>query len=217
MGLVLKGCVQCIEVKNLTFEYTLKGILVDASLDGVTLSLDGVWNFDAHGAAELIRVQAAEGISIRNVMGLGLLPHATINLVKGKVNQVYMENILAKEIDALRQLAEKIEALEEDRIQAYQTLKSSLQSDGEESFTEIVAHLPAKDRDELLALYRHLKAAVIRVKASAGLLNYYVQSMSDALRQILEELFPHRKGKMYSRTGKPTEPGDESLMLYGNA
>jgi len=55
------------------------------------------------------------------------------------------------------------------------------------------------------------------VKASAGLLNYYVQSMSDALRQILEELFPHRKGKMYSRTGKAKEPGDESLMLYGNA
>jgi hypothetical protein len=58
---------------------------------------------------------------------------------------------------------------------------------------------------------------VIRVKASAGLLNYYVQSMSEALRQILEELFPHRKGKMYSRTGKPKEAGDESLMLYGNA
>jgi ribosomal 50S subunit-associated protein YjgA (DUF615 family) len=124
---------------------------------------------------------------------------------------------LNKEIDALRQLAEKIETLEEDRIEAYQTLKGSLQADGKESFTQIVSQLPAKDRDELLALYRHLKAAVIRVKASAGLLNYYVQSMSDALRQILEELFPHRKGKMYSRTGKPKEPGDESLMLYGNA
>ena len=124
---------------------------------------------------------------------------------------------LSKEIDALRRLAEKIEALEEDRIRAYQSLKSSLRADGEESFTEIVSHLPAKDRDELLALYRHLKAAVIRVKASAGLLNYYVQSMSEALRQILEELFPHRKGKMYSRTGKAKEPGDESLMLYGNA
>jgi hypothetical protein len=124
---------------------------------------------------------------------------------------------LNREIESLRQLAEKIEILEEDRIQAYQTLKSSLQADDKESFTEIVSRLPAKDRDELLGLYRHLKAAVIRVKASAGLLNYYVQSMSDALRQILEELFPHRKGKMYSRTGKPKEPGDESLMLYGNA
>ena len=124
---------------------------------------------------------------------------------------------LADEIDALRQLAEKIETLEEDRIQAYQNLKGSLQADGEESFTEIVSRLSPKDRDELLALFRHLKAAVIRVKASAGLLDYYVQSMSDALRQILEELFPHRKGKMYSRSGKPKEPGDESLMLYGNA
>lgn len=124
---------------------------------------------------------------------------------------------LNKEIDALRQLAEKIETLEEDRIQAYQMLKSSLQADDQESFIEIVSRLPAKERDELLVLYRHLKAAVIRVKASAGLLNYYVQSMSDALRQILEELFPHRKGKMYSRTGKAKEPGDESLMLYGNA
>ena len=100
---------------------------------------------------------------------------------------------LNKEIDALRQLAEKIEILEGERIEAYQALKSSLQADGHGSFTEIVSRLPAKDRDELLTLYRHLKAAVIRVKASAGLLNYYVQSMSEALRQILEELFPHRK------------------------
>jgi alanyl-tRNA synthetase len=124
---------------------------------------------------------------------------------------------LNKEIDALRLLADKIEALEEDRIQAYQMLKGSLQAREREGFTEIVARLPAEDRDELIGLYRHLKAAVIRVKASAGLLNYYVQSMSEALRQILEELFPHRKGKMYSRTGKPKEAGDESLMLYGNA
>ena len=124
---------------------------------------------------------------------------------------------LNKEIDALRLLADKIEALEEDRIQAYQMLKGSLRAREREGFTEIVARLPAEERDELLGLYRHLKAAVIRVKASAGLLNYYVQSMSEALRQILEELFPHRKGKMYSRTGKPKEAGDESLMLYRNA
>jgi len=124
---------------------------------------------------------------------------------------------LSKEIEALRVLADKIEVLEEDRIQAYQLLKDSVHAAGRESFSEIVSHLPSGERDELLSLYRHLKAAVIRVKASAGLLNYYVQSMSDALRQILEELFPHRKGKMYSRTGKPKEPGDESIMLYGNA
>jgi di/tripeptidase len=123
---------------------------------------------------------------------------------------------LNKEIDALRLLADKIEALEEDRIQAYKMLKDSLKTRGREGFTEIASRLPAEERDELIGLYRHLKAAVIRVKASAGLLNYYVQSMSEALRQILEELFPHRKGEMYSRTGKPKEAGDEALRLYGD-
>jgi hypothetical protein len=124
---------------------------------------------------------------------------------------------LNEEIETLRLLADKIEALEEDRIQAYQMLRSSLRAKEREGFTEIVGRLPAEERDELLGLYRHLKAAVIRVKASAGLLNYYVRSMSEALRQILEELFPHRKGKMYSHTGKPKEAGDEPLVLYGKA
>jgi hypothetical protein len=124
---------------------------------------------------------------------------------------------LNKEIDALRLLADKIETMEEDRARAYQALKDSLHAGKRESFLEIVARLPVEERDELLVLYRHLKAAVIRVRASAGLLNYYIQSMSEALRQILEELFPHRKGKLYSRSGKPKEAGDESLMMYGNA
>ena len=124
---------------------------------------------------------------------------------------------LNKEIEDLRLLADRIEVQEEDRVQAYQLLKDSLHAGKEDSFLEIVSRLPVEDRDELLVLYRHLKAAVIRVRASAGLLNYYVQSMSEALRQILEELFPHRKGKLYSRTGKPKEAGDESLMMYGNA
>ena len=99
-GLVLQGCIQCVSIENLTFEYTLKGILLDSNVSGVTVSMDGVWGFDAHGAAELIRVEAVEGLSMRNIMGLGHQPHATITLVKGKVGQVSMENILCKQIDA---------------------------------------------------------------------------------------------------------------------
>jgi alanyl-tRNA synthetase len=124
---------------------------------------------------------------------------------------------LNREVEALRLLADRIEALEEDRLQAYQCLKEKMRAKDREDFTEVVARLPAEERDELLGYYRRLKAAVIRVKASAGLLTYYIHSMSDALRQILEELFPHRKGKLYSRSGKPKKAADDSLMLYGNA
>ena len=99
-GLVLKGCVQCVRIENLCFEYTMKGILIDSSVSGVTIALDGIWNYDAHGPAEMIRVEAVEGLSMRNIMGLGNAPHATITLVNGEVGQVSMENILCKEIDA---------------------------------------------------------------------------------------------------------------------
>lgn len=124
---------------------------------------------------------------------------------------------LNREIDALRRLADKIEMMEENRLQAFEALREALNAEPREGFTALAFRLPAEERDELIGLYRSLKAAVVRVKASAGLLSYYIGSMSDALRQIVEELFPHRKGRLYSRTGKTKEAGDESLMLYGNA
>ena len=97
---MLKGAVQCISIENLTLEHAFKGLLVDADTIGVTLSINGLWSFDAHWQTppELIRVEAVEGISIANVMGLD--SPSAINLVKGKVKQVHMQNVLAKEIDA---------------------------------------------------------------------------------------------------------------------
>jgi ribosomal 50S subunit-associated protein YjgA (DUF615 family) len=121
------------------------------------------------------------------------------------------------EVAALRELAGKIEQLEASRLQAYEELRDVLQARGPEEFPQIVARLPRADRDELLALHRKMRAAVIRVKASAGLLAYYVRSMSDTLRQVLEELLPHRKGKLYSRSGRTKDAGEEPLMLYRNA
>lgn len=98
--LILKGCIQSIKIENLCFESAMKGILLDADVHGVTVSLDGIWNFDAHGvgAPELMRVKAVEGLSVSNVMALDR--PSTITFEKGKVNQVYMQNILAQGIDA---------------------------------------------------------------------------------------------------------------------
>ena len=100
-ALVLKGCVQAIEIKNLTLESAKRGILLDAHRHGVTVSMDGIWNFDARRDVppELLRVEAAEGFSISNVMGLDSPSVITFSGPE-KVRQVYMQNILAKEIRA---------------------------------------------------------------------------------------------------------------------
>jgi hypothetical protein len=124
---------------------------------------------------------------------------------------------LDKEVAELKALAEKIEILEDGRASAYKGLRKALQARDREDFLQVVSRLPAADREELVAQYRRLKAAVIRVKASAGLLAYYVRSLSETLRVVLDEMMPHRKGRIYSRSGRTKQAGDESLLLHHNA
>jgi hypothetical protein len=51
------------------------------------------------------------------------------------------------------------------------------------------------------------------VKGATLRLSYYFQSLSDTFKKVLEELFPHRKGKLYTRNGKPTKTIDDTLIL----
>lgn len=104
-ALVTKGCIQSIELKNLTLESAERGILFDANRAGVTISLDGVWNFDArreHNPPELLCVEAVSGLSIRNVMGLDSPSVITFSGSKN-VNQVSLESVQAKRSGERRQ------------------------------------------------------------------------------------------------------------------
>jgi hypothetical protein len=131
---------------------------------------------------------------------------------------------LQAQIDELKSLATRVEALEDRRVSSYQKLKRSLggstpgspeaQRRESERFEEIVTRLPAADRDELFGLYRQLKLAVIRVKGNAGLLGFYLRSLSGTVQKVLEELFPHRRGTIYSRSGRSRDAGDHSLVVH---
>ena len=100
-GLILKGCCQSIKIENLCLESAVKGILLDADVRGVMVSMDGIWNFDAHGDGEpphLLHVKAAKGLSVANVMALDR--PSRITLEQGNVSQILLQNILAEDIDA---------------------------------------------------------------------------------------------------------------------
>jgi hypothetical protein len=120
-----------------------------------------------------------------------------------------------RDIGALRNLAGDVEDAETARQQAYRGLKASLLLNGDVSFEQVASRLQSPAREELAELHRRMKIAIIRVKGASGLLGYYVRSMADTRRQVLEELFPHRKGRMYSRSGRARATAEESLMLDG--
>jgi hypothetical protein len=44
-------------------------------------------------------------------------------------------------------------------------------------------------------------------------LTHYVRILSDSVGRVLEEFLPHRKGRLYSRTGRQRSVGDESVMV----
>jgi len=118
-----------------------------------------------------------------------------------------------KSISALRELAGEVETAEAARVEAFRSLKDEQFLPVQERFDQVAERQPQAERDELLELGRRLKIAVVRVKGSSGLLGYYVRSALQARSQVLEELYPHRKGRLYSRSGRTRSTADESLML----
>jgi hypothetical protein len=115
-----------------------------------------------------------------------------------------------KGIASLRNLAGEVETAEAARVEAFRALKAEHFLPIEESFDQAAERL---ERDRLKELARRLKIGVVRVKGSSGLLGYYVRSALQARHQVLEELYPHRKGRLYSRSGRARSAADESLML----
>jgi len=118
-----------------------------------------------------------------------------------------------KGIASLRNLAGEVEIAEAARVEAFRALKAEHFLPDEEPFDQVAERLEGPDRDLLRELARRLKIGVIRVKGSSGLLGYYVRSALQARHQVLEELYPHRKGRLYSRSGRAKSTADESLML----
>ncbi len=120
-----------------------------------------------------------------------------------------------RDIAGLRNLTVEIESAEASRLEAYRLLKASLAITETQPFEQVVFRLPSPAREQLGEQHRALKIAIIRVKGASGLLGYYVRTMADTRRAVLEELFPHRKGRMYSRSGRTRAAAEESLMLDG--
>ena len=54
--------------------------------------------------------------------------------------------------------------------------------------------------------------SVVRLKTATGRMRYAAEALSQTLNRILEEAFPYRKGKIYSRRGKPTSVSGALLV-----
>ena len=113
----------------------------------------------------------------------------------------------------LRKKSDLVDRAENGRVRSFQMLKVVLGIPEDAGFFKLLPFIPEEKRRSLTESYRKLKLAVYAVKGATLRLSYYFQSYSETVKKIMGEIFPHRKGKLYSHTGRPTGTIDERLVL----
>ena len=131
-----------------------------------------------------------------------------------------MEAIRKKDVDRLElclktmvELSDSLAELEEQRHITFFKLRDAVGEDQDSSFYQVIVHLPVDTRDQLAELYRSMKFAVLGIQAVTSCLDEHVKSVNGTMQQILNELFPHRKGNMYSKEGTRREAESNPLVV----
>lgn len=107
----------------------------------------------------------------------------------------------------------KIVHADEQRARVYDALRSRLGLREGGLFSDVLDAIPFESREQLSNLFRELKIAVMRVRSLTGGVETYVESSNQTLRSVLQELYPERKGRLYSRSGATTEHADTPVVV----
>ena len=116
-------------------------------------------------------------------------------------------------IKAMAELSDVLVAIEEKRNTVFSTVREEFGEPPDASFYQVIVHLPTDMRDQLSELYRSLKITVVGIQAVTSCIDEQVRSATGTMQQILNELFPHRKGNMYSREGRRRETDSNPLVV----
>ena len=116
-------------------------------------------------------------------------------------------------LNKLDRVAVQIEKTEENRHLVYLDLKNRLRLKQEDSFEKTLNLLPPSQKNELSELHGQIKSLLTKVKGISNGLIHYFQYMQDSVDNLLCEIFPHRKGKIYSSQGHAADVEDDPVII----
>ncbi|MDC7228033.1 MAG: hypothetical protein PQJ61_14820 [Spirochaetales bacterium] len=110
-------------------------------------------------------------------------------------------------INSLSPLSLKMEKVEAERDKTFNTLKRELNKKEDDGFYAVAMHMNDKNREDCLGGYRRMKIALLKMQGITAGIDQYVRTVGETSRAVLEEVFPHRKGRIYSNRGceKPVQ------------
>ena len=116
-------------------------------------------------------------------------------------------------VNEMSDASQSVLSVEQERHDSYTRVRQEVGCPSDVGFYDFVAHLDLADRMEVSELYRRLKVAVMRVQALTGGIGSYITSATSAIRDVLDELYPERKGRIYSRAGHHAAPDDRAMVV----
>ena len=108
---------------------------------------------------------------------------------------------LQETIQRINPLSVAVSLVEQERDRCFRKLKAALNPSDGERFYASISGLPEKERRELSDTYRKLKTMVLKVQGVTRSIESLIETLGGTIRRVMEELFPYRKGKIYSATG----------------
>ena len=120
---------------------------------------------------------------------------------------------LEKHIRDMDALSLSIQATEGERVDIFNAARKDLGLPEDAGFYQLAVRYPDEEREELALLYRNLKLSLLRIHGITECIDSYSRTAIDMVQQALKDLFPYRKGNLYSKRGhsKPLE-GDALIV-----
>lgn len=106
----------------------------------------------------------------------------------------------------------EIRLVEAIRSEAEFRLREELGAQGT-GIPSLLFLVPEPSRSLLSDLHRQLRVAAMRVRLENGSIGDYARANRSLLGEVLRELFPDKKGKIYGRSGRAVEPGHDAILL----
>ena len=98
------------------------------------------------------------------------------------------------------------------RDEAFAAVREVMDLPLETTMSAILPALPDLLRSEMEESWRALRMSVVRLKTSTGRMRYSAEALAFTLNRILEQVFPYRKGKIYTRRGTPSSVSGAVLV-----
>ncbi len=113
----------------------------------------------------------------------------------------------------MKSLSDDLIVVEENRSKAFSDLQDLVGEKEEAGFYQVIVHLPSEEREPLAELYRAMRFAAVGIRSVTYCIDEHLKAINGTLQQILDELFPYRKGNLYSKHGERREAEGNPMIV----